>query len=75
MTLADLNPGDRAVIVKVNGRGQLRRRIVEMGITVGKEVEVERIAPLGDPLEIIIMGYHVSLRRNEMATIVVEKLP
>ena len=74
-TLSVLRPGEKAVIVKVNGRGQLRRRMVEMGITSGKTVEVERVAPLGDPTEILVMGYHVSLRKTEMDTVEVEVLP
>ena len=71
-TLDGLLPGQRGKIIKVNGHGELRRRIVEMGITAGRTIEVERIAPLGDPVEVIVMGYHLSLRKSEMADIVVE---
>ena len=74
VTLDTLAPGERGRIVKVGGNGELRKRIIEMGITSGKTVEVERIAPLGDPYEIMVLGSHVSLRRSEMATITVEKL-
>ncbi len=74
VTLDTLLPGERGRIVKVGGNGELRKRIIEMGIAAGKTVEVERIAPLGDPYEVLVMGSHVSLRRSEMATIRVEKL-
>jgi Fe2+ transport system protein FeoA len=73
-SLKDLQPGQKCRIVKVGGAGELRKRIVEMGITAGKTVEIERVAPLGDPVEIIIMGYHLSLRRAEMARITVEPM-
>ncbi len=65
MTLAELNNGDRAIITKVRGRGAFRKRIMEMGFVRGKEVEVIKSAPLRDPIEYKIMGYNVSLRRNE----------
>lgn len=65
MTLFDLQNGEKGIITKVRGRGGFRRRIIEMGFVVGKTVQVIKKAPLRDPIEYNIMGYNVSLRRNE----------
>ncbi len=65
MTLHDLQNGERGIIIKVKGRGGFRRRIIEMGFVVGKTVQVIKKAPLRDPIEYNVMGYNVSLRRNE----------
>ena len=67
--LAQLESGEEAVIVKVNGYGGFRKRIVEMGFIQGKVVEVLHSAPLLDPIEYLILGYHVSLRRSEASQI------
>jgi ferrous iron transport protein B len=64
-TLADLKTGEKAMISKVRGRGAFRKRIIEMGFVVGKQVIVVKNAPLRDPIEYNILGYEVSLRRNE----------
>jgi DtxR family Mn-dependent transcriptional regulator len=72
--LNELKPGDKAKIVKVNGGGETRRRIVDMGVTPGTLIEVERMAPLGDPMEIKVKGYHLTLRMEEARTISVEPL-
>jgi len=74
MRLSDLREKQRAVIRHVGGNGILRRRIQEMGIVKGSEIRVEKYAPLKDPLELIIKGYHVSLRVEEAAEIDVELL-
>lgn len=65
MTLFDLNLGERAIITKVKGRGAFRKRIIEMGFIVGKEIIVVKKAPFKDPVEYNIMGYNVSLRNTE----------
>ncbi len=65
MTLAALHPNERGIITKVKGRGGFRKRIMEMGFIVGQEVSVIQKAPLQDPVEYHIMGYHVSLRNSE----------
>ena len=65
MNLSDLKNGERAIIVKVKGRGAFRKRIIEMGFVVGKAVEVVKKAPLRDPIEYNIMGYNISLRTSE----------
>lgn len=69
ITLDQLAPGQRATIVKLAGKGNVRRRIMDMGFTPGSELEVERLAPLGDPMEFKIRGYHLSLRHEEAADI------
>jgi ferrous iron transport protein B len=71
-TLYDLNEGDAGIILKIKGRGQFRQRLSEMGFVVGKKVEVIKKAPLRDPIEYKIMGYHISLRNSEAQLIEVE---
>ena len=65
MRLSELKTGERGVIVKVQGHGGFRKRIIEMGFIRGKEVEVMLNAPLQDPVKYKLMGYEVSLRRQE----------
>jgi ferrous iron transport protein B len=72
-TLYDLNEGDAGIILKIKGRGQFRQRLSEMGFVVGKKVEVIKKAPLRDPIEYKIMGYHISLRNSEAQLIEVVK--
>ncbi len=69
MKLSELKSGDKAIIVKVRGRGAFRKRIIEMGFVVGKQVIVVKNAPLLDPIEYNVMGYEVSLRRSEASLI------
>jgi Fe2+ transport system protein FeoA len=66
-----MKEGQTATIERIGGNGALRRRILEMGILKGTEVYVEKYAPLKDPLELIVKGYHVSLRVEEAAEITV----
>ncbi len=75
-TLFDLVTGDSARIVRIlnNGSADLRQRLMDMGITRGAEVFVERHAPLGDPVEVEIKGYHLALRMAEARNIEVEDL-
>ena len=63
--LSGLPIGASAEIVKVGAVGEIKKRLLEMGVVPGARVEVERVAPLGDPVEILIMGYHLSLRQSE----------
>jgi len=72
MTLDRLKVGQKAKIVKVGGAGSLRRRIVDMGVVKGAPIEVVKVAPLGDPLEVKIKRYNLSLRKSEAAGIQVE---
>ena len=69
MNLSELKSGDKAIILKVRGRGAFRKRIIEMGFIVGKQVIVVKNAPLKDPIEYNVMGYEVSLRRSEASLI------
>ena len=71
-TLRDVKIGGRAKVVKVHGEGALRRRIMDMGITKGVEVYIRKVAPLGDPIEINVRGYELSLRRADAEMIEVE---
>jgi len=71
-SLEELKPGEKGRIVKVGGDGSIVRRFRDMGLVTGSEVEVERVAPLGDPVEIKIKGYHLALRKEEAASILVE---
>ncbi len=73
MLLSEMKEGERGVIVRVAGNGALRRRILEMGIIKGTTIYVEKYAPLKDPVELIVKGFHISLRVNEAAQIIVEK--
>jgi Fe2+ transport system protein FeoA len=74
MRLSELKEGQTATIVHVGGNGVLRRRILEMGILRGTDVYVEKYAPLKDPLELIVKGYHVTLRVEEAARITVDNV-
>lgn len=65
MTLAELSPGETGFIVSVGGAGPLRRRLMDMGLLPGQAVKVEKVAPLGDPIEVTIRSYALSLRRQE----------
>jgi Fe2+ transport system protein FeoA len=73
MLLSEMKEGERGIIVRVQGNGALRRRILEMGITKGTSVYVEKYAPLKDPIELIVKGFHISLRVEEAAQITVER--
>jgi len=70
--LNELKPGEKGKIVKVGGKGSIHRRILDMGVVSGVQVEVQRVAPLGDPIEIRVKGYNLTLRKEEAANIQVE---
>lgn len=74
MTLKDIKVGHRAKVVKVNGEGAIKRRIMDMGITKGVEVYVRKVAPLGDPMELFVRGYELSLRKADAQMIDVEAI-
>ena len=71
-TLKQIKIGKTATVVKVHGEGALKRRIMDMGITKGVEISVRKVAPLGDPLEITVRGYELSLRKADAELIEVE---
>jgi Fe2+ transport system protein FeoA len=70
--LSELEPQEKGRIVRVGGRRGIRRRLLDMGVVTGAEVEVQRVAPLGDPVEIKIKGYDLALRLEEAVNIQVE---
>ena len=74
LSLKDLAPGQRGRIVRLDRRGALGQRMADMGLIPGSVVEVKRIAPLGDPLEVKVRGYRLSLRKTEAAGILVERV-
>ena len=65
MTLKEVKPGQTVVVRKINGEGAVKRRIMEMGITKDVEIFVRKVAPLGDPVEITVRGYELSLRKAD----------
>lgn len=65
MTLKDIKVGSKCIVKKIHGEGALRRRIMDMGITKGVEIYVRKVAPLGDPIEIKVRGYELSIRKND----------
>lgn len=69
MTLNELEIGKTAKIVRLSGEGAVKRRIMDMGLTKGTEVTVRKVAPLGDPIEITVRGYELSLRKDEAVKI------
>ncbi len=70
--LSQLREGERGIIKRIMGRGYFRHRLMEMGFTPGSEIYVEKYAPLKDPIEYVLKGYHVSLRRVEAANVIIE---
>ena len=72
-TLRDFPVGGDAVVVRLAGQGPLKRRIMDMGITKGASVHVRKVAPLGDPIEVTVRGYELSLRKDEAENVIVEE--
>ena len=73
-TLRDVKVGDRATVVKLHGEGAVKRRIMDMGITKNTEVFVRKVAPLGDPIEVTVRNYELSLRKADAEMIEVEEV-
>ncbi len=71
-TLKDAKVGETVKVVRLNGAGPLKRRIMDMGITKGVEVYIRKVAPLGDPMEVTVRGYELSLRKADTEMIEVE---
>lgn len=71
-TLKDVKVGGTAVVAKLNGMGSVKRRIMDMGITKNCKVFVRKVAPLGDPIEVTVRGYELSLRKDDAKMIEVE---
>jgi ferrous iron transport protein A len=74
VTLDRLGLGQSGRIIEVGGRPAVRRRLLELGVVRGEPITLQRAAPLGDPLEFIVKGYHLSLRRREASAVTVEAL-
>lgn len=72
MTLKDVKPGTTVQVVKISGESVLKRRIMDMGITKGIPIFVRKVAPLGDPVEITVRGYELSVRKEDAQIIEVE---
>lgn len=72
MTLKEVRIGGTVRVKKVNGQGALKRRLMDMGITKGVEIRVQKAAPLGDPIEVTLRGYQLTIRKSDAATIEVE---
>ncbi len=70
--LSQLLPGESATVVQLQAKGAIRQRLLEMGFIRGATLKVEKLAPLGDPMELVLKGYHLSLRRVEGACILVQ---
>ena len=68
-TLRDVKIGNKAKVIKVHGEGAIRRRIMDMGITKGTEIYIRKVAPLGDPIEVTVRGYELSLRKIDGAMV------
>ncbi len=71
-TLRDIPCGETVTVVKLQGEGALKRRIMDMGITKGTQIFVRKVAPLGDPLEVQVRGYELSVRKRDAENILVE---
>ena len=71
-TLGEIKVGQTVRVVKVHGEGAIRRRIMDMGITRGVEIYVRKMAPLGDPMEVFVRGYELSLRKADAGMVEVE---
>ena len=74
MTLKNARVGDTVKVLKVEGTGPIRRRIMDLGITKGVEIYIRKVAPLGDPFEMTVRGYELSLRKEDAKMVLVEKL-
>ena len=72
MTLNNANVGSTVKVVKLTGQGATKKRIMDMGITKGAEIYIRKVAPLGDPVEVTVRGYELTLRKSDAALVEVE---
>ena len=70
--LNEFKPGERGVVKRIEGEGHIRRRLFDMGVTPGADILLRKVAPLGDPLELSLRGYELSLRKAEASCVVME---
>ena len=73
-SLKDAKPGQTHRVIRVTGEGALKRRVMDMGITKGVEIRVRKVAPLGDPIEVTVRGYELTIRRADAEMVVTEVL-
>ncbi len=73
MTLREMKPGQQGKVTSIGSAGTMKRRIMDMGVTPGVEIKVIKVAPLGDPIEVNVRGYELSLRKDEAAQIQVQQ--
>jgi len=73
-TLKEIKPGAAIKVIKIAGEGPIKRRIMEMGITKGVEILIRKVAPLGDPIEVSVRGYELSIRKADAELITVEEI-
>lgn len=73
-TLKDIKPGEKCIVVSVGSSGAIRRRLFDMGITPNTEIYVRKLAPLGDPIELSIRGYELSIRKTEAEQVNVKRV-
>ena len=73
MTLGDAAVGSTVIVAKIDGDGAYKRRIMDMGITKGSEILIRKVAPLGDPVEITVRGYELSVRKNDAQCVLVKE--
>lgn len=71
-TLKDVKVGETVTVIKLNGTGPLKRRIMDMGITKGTKLYIRKVAPLGDPIEITVRGYELSIRKADAENIIID---
>ena len=74
MTLDQLKPGEGGIITSIGGEGALRRHLLDMGLTPNTHVEVRKVAPMGDPIELFLRSYVLSIRQDDAAKIVVDQV-
>ncbi len=72
MTLREVKKGQTVTVIKLNGEGAVKRRIMDMGITKGTEIYVRKVAPLGDPVEVTVRGYELSVRKADAEMVEVQ---
>lgn len=70
--LKDFSPGETGVVLKISNAGKIKRRLYDMGVTPGAEIKLVKVAPLGDPLCVLLRGYELSVRKDEAAEVVME---
>ncbi|MBE6663570.1 MAG: ferrous iron transport protein A [Ruminococcaceae bacterium] len=74
MTLKDAKVGETVKVLRVQGEGPIRRRIMDLGITKGVEIYIRKVAPLGDPFELTVRGYELSLRKEDAKMVLTERI-